>query len=55
VVDSADRTRLSIVQELLMEMAKHPILGRREIPVIVLANKQDIQGAVEEEDLKKII
>jgi hypothetical protein len=39
VVDSADKERLSIVQEILMEMAKHSVLREREIPLIVLANK----------------
>jgi GTPase SAR1 family protein len=39
VVDSADKERLSIVQEILMEMSKHAVLRAREIPVIVLANK----------------
>ena len=38
-----------------MEMAKHPLLRNRDIPFIVLANKQDLPGRVQEEDLKKII
>ena len=55
VVDTADRDRLSIVQEVLMEMAKHPNLRDREIPFIILANKQDLKGHVDEEDLKIIV
>ncbi len=55
VVDTADRDRLSIVQELLMEMAKHPNLRDRQIPFVILANKQDLHGHVDEEDLKVIV
>lgn len=39
VVDAADRDRLSIVQEIVTEMAKNPVLRQREIPLIVIANK----------------
>ena len=55
VVDTTDRQRLSVVQEVIMEMAKHPVLRARSIPFVVLANKQDLPGHVEEEDLAKII
>ena len=55
MVDTADRDRLSIVQEVLMEMAKHPSLRDREIPFIILANKQDLKGHVDDEDLKIIV
>ena len=54
-MDSADRDRLSIVQEILMEMAKHPNLRDREIPFIILANKQDLKSHIDEEDLKIIV
>ena len=55
VVDTADRARLSVVQEILLAMAKHPLLRGREIPFVVLANKQDHLDRVDEEDLRKII
>jgi signal recognition particle receptor subunit beta len=56
VVDSADKERLSIVQEVLMELVKNPVLRTREIPLIILANKQDLTpNAIEEDDLKRIV
>ena len=55
VVDTADRDRLSVVQEVLLEMVKHPLLRSRDIPFVVLANKQDLPNRVEEDDLRKII
>ncbi|CDW87057.1 adp-ribosylation factor-like protein 6 [Stylonychia lemnae] len=55
VVDSADRDRLSIVQEVLMHIAKHPSLNQREIPFIILANKQDQPDSVDELMLRKIL
>lgn len=36
-------------------MAKHPLLRHRDIPFVVLANKQDLFNRVEEDDLRKII
>ena len=38
-----------------MEMAKHPNLRDRQIPFVILANKQDLQGHIDEEDLKLIV
>jgi len=54
-VDTADRERLSIVQEILMFMAKHPGLSQREIPFVILANKQDLDDSVDELILRKIL
>jgi ADP-ribosylation factor-like protein 6 len=39
VVDASDLTRISIVQEVLHEMARHPGLKGRQIPFVILANK----------------
>ena len=36
-------------------MAKHPLLRHRDIPFVVLANKQDLPDRVEEDDLRKIV
>ena len=55
VVDTADRQRLSVVQEVLQEVVTHPLLRDREIPFIVLANKQDRADRLDEDDLKKVI
>ena len=55
VVDTSDRARLSVVQEILLAMAKHPLLKGREIPFVIVANKQDHPDHVDEEDLRKII
>ncbi len=55
VVDTADRERLSVVQEIMMCIAKHPSLRFREIPFVVLANKQDLEDSVDELMLRKIL
>ena len=39
VVDSTDKDRLSIIVEMLEEMARHPGLKNRRIPFLILANK----------------
>ena len=41
VVDDSDVDKLGVAQEVLHEMARHPGLAGREIPVCILANKQD--------------
>ena len=43
VIDSADRERLPVCQEVLMELVRHPGLARRAIPLVILANKQDLR------------
>lgn len=55
VVDTADRERLSVVQEILLQIAKHPGLRDRRIPFIILANKQDLDDAVDELMLRKVL
>ena len=34
--------RLTVAQEVLQEMARHPGLYGREIPLVILSNKQDL-------------
>lgn len=36
-------------------MVQHPTLEEREIPFVILANKQDVPGAVEEFKMRKIL
>ena len=48
VIDCADRDRISIANEVLLEIARHPGLARRDIPLIILANKQDAENAIDE-------
>ena len=55
VIDCSDLARLSVAQEVLRELARHPGLARRAIPVVIMANKQDAEGAVDELQLRKII
>jgi signal recognition particle receptor subunit beta len=55
VVDCTDKERLSIVQEILENMASHPNLEKRKIPFLILANKQDDDSAINEMDLRKYI
>ena len=42
VVDASDTKKLGVAQEVLHEMVRHPALANREIPLCILANKQDI-------------
>lgn len=55
VVDSSDLTRISIVQEVLHEIARHPGIQGRAIPFVILANKQDEPNAIDEVKLRRII
>ena len=53
VVDASDKDRLPIVAEILEEMARHPGLQNRNIPFLILANKQDLEDSVDESELRK--
>ena len=44
-----------MVQEILMEMAKHPSLVEREIPFVILANKRDLEDSLEADVIRKVI
>ena len=55
VVDATDLTRISIVQEVLQEIARHPGLKGRSIPFVILANKQDDDNALDEVKLRRVI
>ena len=49
VVDASDIERLSVAQEVLQEMARHPGLYRRDpIPLVILSNKMDLAEKGEE-------
>ena len=55
VVDAGDLQRLSVAQEVLQEMARHPGLYGRQIPLIILSNKQDLAEKVDEVTLRQIL
>ena len=57
MVDASDTERLSVVQEVLQEMARHPGLMGRQIPLVILSNKQDMpdQDKVDELQLRQIL
>ena len=55
VVDAADKERLPVVVEVLEEMAKHPGLAKREIPFVILGNKNDLNDAVDAKSLEKFL
>ena len=55
VVDAGDFERLSVAQEVLQEMARHPGLSGREIPLVILSNKQDLNDKVDELQLRQIL
>jgi GTPase SAR1 family protein len=48
VVDSSDLERLSVAQEILQEISRHPGLKDRRIPLVILSNKQDLTDSVDE-------
>jgi small GTP-binding protein len=52
LVDAADRGRLEESQKLLEEVRAHPMMQYK--PFVVVANKQDLEGAVSAEDVKKM-
>ena len=55
VVDCSDTDRLTINMEILHELARHPGLARRFIPITILANKADVDGAINGRQLAKAI
>ena len=55
VVDTTDKDRLPIVAEVLEEMARHPGLGGRDIPFLILGNKSDCEDSVDEKELTKFL
>ena len=55
VIDAGDFERLSVAQEVLQEMARHPGLAGREIPLVILSNKQDLNDKVDELQLRQIL
>ena len=55
VVDSTDLERLSVAQEILQEIVRHPALARRQIPLCILSNKQDLEGHIDELQMRQIL
>lgn len=53
VIDSADRSRLSIAKKNIEEFFKHPLLKKK--PIVFLANKQDMPEALSKEDVKRVL
>jgi small GTP-binding protein len=52
IVDSADQNRFEESKNVLSEMLTHPMMKYK--PFVVVANKQDLTGAVSAEDVKKL-
>ena len=52
VVDASDLERLSVAQEILQEIVRHPGLEGRRIPLVILSNKQDLADKVDELQLR---
>ena len=55
VVDSSDVGRIPIVAEILEIMARHPNLLNRKIPFQIVANKQDLDGALQDTELHEAL
>lgn len=45
VIDSSDALRLCVVKDELEEMLNHPDLKSRPIPLLIFANKMDVENA----------
>ena len=57
VLDSSDRFSIEQIEEQLIKLFRNPLLRRRTIPVLFLANKMDNPGAIPNlqiEDMLKI-
>jgi ADP-ribosylation factor-like protein 4 len=52
VVDSSDRDSMDEAKMELAQIAKFPEVSR--LPILVLANKQDLPGAIDGQELNKI-
>mmetsp|Transcript_11158 Transcript_11158/g.12234 ORF Transcript_11158/g.12234 Transcript_11158/m.12234 type:complete len:199 (+) Transcript_11158:82-678(+) len=55
VIDSSDKTRLSVVKENIEEVLEHPSLMEHSIPIMFLANKIDLTDAIKEDRLKGLL
>jgi small GTP-binding protein len=57
VVDSKDNLRIPEIREEFVESAKmYPSsLLKRDLPILVLANKQDLPGCLSAEEVKKVL
>ncbi|TGZ67958.1 hypothetical protein CRM22_004509 [Opisthorchis felineus] len=53
VVDSSDIKRLDVAHEALRRVLDDPLM--ETVPVIVMANKQDLPGAIKQEELEKLL
>lgn len=53
VIDSADKARLSLAKTNIEDFLRHPLLERK--PVVFVANKQDVPGALTKEEIKRLI
>ena len=54
-MDCSDHDRITVANEVLQELARHPGLRRRSIPVIILGNKKDENDAISEIELRKVM
>jgi ADP-ribosylation factor-like protein 6 len=52
VIDSTDRTRLSVVKDLIFDLVSHPLVEKK--PIAFLANKQDEEHHLVKEDIKRL-
>ena len=55
VIDTTDKERLPICAEILEEMGRHAGLQGRNIPFIILGNKQDQTDSIDEKELTKFL
>ena len=53
VIDSTDRTRLSIVKDLIQDLVAHPHVEKK--PISFLVNKLDAEDPIPKEDIKRLI
>jgi signal recognition particle receptor subunit beta len=55
VIDASDRERLSMVQDLILELINHPDLANRTIPFLILCNKLDKAPKMNKSKIKRLL
>eukprot|EP00033_Pygsuia_biforma_P001421 GCRY01001605.1.p1 GENE.GCRY01001605.1~~GCRY01001605.1.p1 ORF type:complete len:177 (+),score=19.76 GCRY01001605.1:244-774(+) len=51
VIDSADRIRICVAKDELLNMLNHPDVKNTKIPILFLCNKMDLKNAMEPVDI----
>lgn len=55
VVDATDRSRIDIARECLSDIARHPAIQGKQIPIVILSNKTDADDCVDSNSMKSAL